>query len=763
MGDILTLVERAQEHVDQKQAAKLEEKLRKGAFTLDDMLDSMQQMQKMGPLGQVMSMIPGMGNLAGEAQAAVDRGDLKRTEAIIRAMTRAERRDPDRPQQLAPAAHRRRLGDDAAGRQPAGEAVPRDAEAHEAALRRRPTGRPRRIDGPALSRQKGTTMTDERDTDHRRPDAGRRRPAGCRHPTPTAGADTGRPADGPADAGEPGRPRRRRLRARGRLGVRAGPGQPGRAARQAAAPAAAASAGRSASPSSRSSSAPRRRSPRSSPGARRPRPSSATSRQTRGVRRGPPRPARRPARRPPARSSRKFPGFADQAALETKLDEVLDQLVKDATERRADLHDGHQAVVRRRARVQRRAAAARAVASERRTRTVVGSFRALALLSIKDPALAQAWFDAAIAKTGATTTTETYNGATLTVFEPTDGVTSALAIVDGKVAAAGDIASVKAAVDTKGNSGFASEPGPKAALDSVDGRPRRLRLRRAPAVARLVERPEQGTSDSALGGVAMEGISDALLKLVPEWAAYWLRFESDALVMEATRASTGDGDRPDREPQLDDRRARAGDGPRRGDQPTTSARRSRRCSTCTRTDPAFKPIIDQLDQALDLVGGADARVRLGRRHGHRRRRRRRHPGGRPDRRADRRGRRRRSCSRRCARSSPSVAPRSGQPSRTRPTTARRSRSSTSATSASCPGWPAARPPRLPVPTGNVEIAYAVTDKVVVIGSGPDFVKARARHDPVHLARLERDLQDAGRPGRHRHRRLVRRPRQPSAG
>ena len=59
MGDILTLVERAQEHVDQKQAAKLEEKMRKGSFTLDDMLDSMQQMQKMGPLGQVMSMIPG--------------------------------------------------------------------------------------------------------------------------------------------------------------------------------------------------------------------------------------------------------------------------------------------------------------------------------------------------------------------------------------------------------------------------------------------------------------------------------------------------------------------------------------------------------------------------------------------------------------------------------------------------------------------------------------------------------------------------------
>jgi signal recognition particle subunit SRP54 len=94
MGDILTLVERAQEVVDAKQAAKMEEKLRKASFTLEDMLDSMQQMQKMGPLGNLVSMIPGMGNLAGEAQAAVDRGDLKRTEAIIRAMTPGERRDP---------------------------------------------------------------------------------------------------------------------------------------------------------------------------------------------------------------------------------------------------------------------------------------------------------------------------------------------------------------------------------------------------------------------------------------------------------------------------------------------------------------------------------------------------------------------------------------------------------------------------------------------------------------------------------------------
>ena len=94
MGDILSLVERAQDAFDDKQAAKLEEKVRKATFTLEDMLDSMRQMQKMGPMGQVISMIPGLGGMAKDAQAAVDRGDLKRTEAIILSMTIRERRDP---------------------------------------------------------------------------------------------------------------------------------------------------------------------------------------------------------------------------------------------------------------------------------------------------------------------------------------------------------------------------------------------------------------------------------------------------------------------------------------------------------------------------------------------------------------------------------------------------------------------------------------------------------------------------------------------
>jgi signal recognition particle subunit SRP54 len=94
MGDVVTLVERAQEVVDEKQAAKMEEKLRKAQFTLEDFLDQIQQVQKMGPMGQLMSMIPGMGGMAKDAQDAVDRGDLKRIEAIIRSMTPRERRDP---------------------------------------------------------------------------------------------------------------------------------------------------------------------------------------------------------------------------------------------------------------------------------------------------------------------------------------------------------------------------------------------------------------------------------------------------------------------------------------------------------------------------------------------------------------------------------------------------------------------------------------------------------------------------------------------
>jgi signal recognition particle subunit SRP54 len=105
MGDVLTLVERAQETFDATQAAKLEEKLRKAQFTLDDFLDQLQQVQKMGGLSQLVGMLPGMGGMAKQAEDAVNRGEMRRTEAIIRAMTPRERRDTN----VLNASRRRRI------------------------------------------------------------------------------------------------------------------------------------------------------------------------------------------------------------------------------------------------------------------------------------------------------------------------------------------------------------------------------------------------------------------------------------------------------------------------------------------------------------------------------------------------------------------------------------------------------------------------------------------------------------------------------
>ena len=92
MGDIVTLVEKAQQSFDQEKAQKLEQKIRKAQFTLEDFFDQLQEIKKMGPLSQVLSMIPGaqkMGNVND-----VDEKDLKYVEAIIQSMTVEERQHP---------------------------------------------------------------------------------------------------------------------------------------------------------------------------------------------------------------------------------------------------------------------------------------------------------------------------------------------------------------------------------------------------------------------------------------------------------------------------------------------------------------------------------------------------------------------------------------------------------------------------------------------------------------------------------------------
>jgi len=95
MGDVLTLVERAQEHVDASQAAKLEEKLRKAEFTLEDFLGQLRQVRKMTAgqgMAGLLGMLPGVGRQIKNLK--VDERQIDRVEAIILSMTPAERRNP---------------------------------------------------------------------------------------------------------------------------------------------------------------------------------------------------------------------------------------------------------------------------------------------------------------------------------------------------------------------------------------------------------------------------------------------------------------------------------------------------------------------------------------------------------------------------------------------------------------------------------------------------------------------------------------------
>ena len=92
MGDVLSLIEKAQEAFDEKKALEMERKLRTQQFTLDDFLDQMQQVKKMGPLNQVLGMLPGMNSKAMQ-NVEVDEKKLVRIEAIIKSMTAKERND----------------------------------------------------------------------------------------------------------------------------------------------------------------------------------------------------------------------------------------------------------------------------------------------------------------------------------------------------------------------------------------------------------------------------------------------------------------------------------------------------------------------------------------------------------------------------------------------------------------------------------------------------------------------------------------------
>jgi signal recognition particle subunit SRP54 len=103
MGDVVTLVEKAQQQFDADQAAKLQEKMAKGQFTLTDFLNQMKQMKKLGPLKDILKLMPGMSSQVEAFQ--MDGDELTRMEAVIQSMTAKEREDPS----VIEASRRRRI------------------------------------------------------------------------------------------------------------------------------------------------------------------------------------------------------------------------------------------------------------------------------------------------------------------------------------------------------------------------------------------------------------------------------------------------------------------------------------------------------------------------------------------------------------------------------------------------------------------------------------------------------------------------------
>lgn len=95
MGDMLSLIEKAQSNIDEAKAKEMEEKFRTSSFTFDDFLDQLTQVKQMGPLDEILKMLPGANKIKGLENAKVDESQMGRVEAIIRSMTKQEKTSPE--------------------------------------------------------------------------------------------------------------------------------------------------------------------------------------------------------------------------------------------------------------------------------------------------------------------------------------------------------------------------------------------------------------------------------------------------------------------------------------------------------------------------------------------------------------------------------------------------------------------------------------------------------------------------------------------
>lgn len=95
MGDVMSLIEKAQQNIDEDKAKEMEQKIRKANFGFDDYLESMNQMKNMGGISSVLNMLPGLGNKTKDIESMIDEKDMARKEAIILSMTPKERSNPE--------------------------------------------------------------------------------------------------------------------------------------------------------------------------------------------------------------------------------------------------------------------------------------------------------------------------------------------------------------------------------------------------------------------------------------------------------------------------------------------------------------------------------------------------------------------------------------------------------------------------------------------------------------------------------------------
>jgi hypothetical protein len=300
----------------------------------------------------------------------------------------------------------------------------------------------------------------------------------------------------------------------------------------------------------------------------------------------------------------KFPGFADQAAIESKLDEVMDRFIGGVTNGdqaySTDIKpwfDGELAL---------------SVGPLPDPSTIssgdasaMKNARFLVLVSVKDGAGVTAWFRGVAKSSGATMSDEAYNGTDLTLLTSADGQQGAFAVIGGKVAVIGDVDSVKAAVDTNGDGPFATQVDPEAALVATDtDHIGFLYVAVAPLLDWSRQVSQAGGSSSSLG---IDLSSEALRGLIPDWAAFALRIEDDALVLTSAIA------RPDMAFGPTDSRTSTVTDHVPADAIVVAVNHDLGATLVSvldayRSEPALKSVIDGIDQAAGILGGTDGLI-----------------------------------------------------------------------------------------------------------------------------------------------------------